>query len=273
MTMLSVRWRSECWCRCRAGRDWLTSSPMASWFPVGLSAASLRAVYQALVRELVRQFGLGMDDTGEKEQPSRVFNKQLNSHRFAINVILAQWTQTPLPSPTWSTRTALIVRVCGWGERYPRDLRPGQVLFPSPRMIGLDREHFGDLLPSPIYSQIVHPCGFIHHALFTLSEARQLELDSVNSDTDWLAQLTRTGRFAAFDARRGVLRQSKFVAPASRLSPEDCAGHKVYLSSWAVRPKQPGVVFLPHNLKLFEVLSPEAICRRRAILRHVKKRW
>lgn len=120
----------------------LTFFPSRRWRPLGLSMPTLRTVYSAIVKALMKQFSV---DHWEKiEGPpqfnpirfnSRVwkdlgmFSRLIPEVRFSINVlveaILSDWTKSPLPGEAGShASTQQLVRAIGWEFGAPGTIEP-----------------------------------------------------------------------------------------------------------------------------------------------------
>lgn len=209
-----------------------------AWFPQGFDGASLRTVYQAIVTDLLGQFSMETDGTPE-EIPNKEFNRQRNANRFAVNAlveaILSKWTDTPLPDCASAQRTDLLVRAIGWGEERPVSIRRGQVLFPGPCERFCELTRYKSLLRSNQYQKLSNPAESRHQGYFTLSEARQLDLN-IEESLRWLAGLTRGGQFLAFDATAGCLTENPALPEVCRLQPGVSQPDKLLLPAWVFSP-------------------------------------
>lgn len=207
----------------------------ATWFPSGLDDKSLRVVYQAMVTDLLRQFGMGRRRVSE-EMASKRFNCELNSNRFTVNVlaeaILSKWTNTPLPDCASAQRTDLLVRTIGWGEERPTPVQPDQVLFRGPYERFFEITRYEGLLGASLHQKLPTLGEWGAEGHVTLMEARELGM-SVSRSLRWIDGLVREGQFLAFDTRTGCLTENPALPERCRLHPHDAIASRVLLPPWA----------------------------------------
>ena len=209
----------------------------AAWFPRGLDDKSLRVVYQAMVTDLLRQFGMSRRRVPQEMARER-FNCEFNSNRFTLNVlaeaILSKWTNTPLPDCVSAQRTDLLVRAIGWGEERPTPVQSDQVLFRGPYERFFEVTRYEGMLDASLHQKLPTLGEWGAEGYVTLMEARELGM-SVSRGVCWIEDMVRKGQFLAFDSRTGCLTENPALPERCRLHPLEAIASRVLLPAWATK--------------------------------------